>query len=699
MTVKQNIFLRAAFVFSLMFVFAIAIVYKVYYIQQNEGEELRKIAEVKSFRKKAISGIRGNIYADDGSLLATSVPEYIAYWDLAVSALTPSVFESGIDSLAYLFATTFKDKTQPTYVKEFRRAYRQKKRAYILGQRLSHQQVKVMSTWPLLRNGRYKGGFYTFQSQKRILPFQLLAQRTIGTTRSEKHMVGIEKAFDQYLSPTKGIRIVVMNAGVEVPISDQNVIDPENGKDIITTIDINLQDVAEYALLEALQKHKAQSGCAVLMEVKTGHIKAIANLSKVGDDQYAEIMNHAVRESAEQGSTLKLVSLIALLEKGIQLQDSVDAEGGITKFYNQTMKDAEQGFHHMMTLQQAFESSSNVGIAKMVQSTFGNKAAEFIDFYDHLALAKPIGFQLVGEGVPKILKPSDKAWSGVTLPWMSIGYESTFTPLQILTLYNAIANEGKMIKPILVSEVREAGKKTLTFESEVLQKRICSRQTLDEVKKALEGVVIRGSAKGLRTPNYKIAGKTGTAQILAGGQYSKEFYKSSFVGYFPADQPMYTCIVSINGASNGEYYGSKVAGPVFREIADKVYASSLSVHKDITYTTNANEIETPSFMAGYMPEIANALDQLGIANRLTDEKPATEWVKATGKAKVVQMTGVNLQDNKVPDVVGMSLKDALFLLENRGLKVVCTGSGKVQRQSLEKGSLIKRGSVILITLK
>ncbi|MDX5320963.1 MAG: PASTA domain-containing protein, partial [Bacteroidota bacterium] len=358
----------------------------------------------------------------------------------------------------------------------------------------------------------------------------------------------------------------------------------------------------------------------------------------------------------------------------------------------------EPGHYTKLTLQQSFEKSSNVGISKLVYKHFKEKPQKFVDYFKALGLSQPLELQITGEGKPRIKEPGANDWYGTTLPWMSIGYETQFTPLQILTLYNAIANNGKMVKPSFVTEVRQTGRVVEKYDPVIINDKICSKETLKKVKLALEGVVSpAGTAKNLMNDNYSVAGKTGTAQMASGGRYNKSFYKSSFVGYFPADQPKYTCIVSINGASKGVYYGSAVAGPVFKEIADKVYASSLQMHKDINQKIQIPEIETPPNVAGQMEEIRQVMNELGIANQLVGDE--TEWGQTRRLDKRMEVEPRKVIRNLVPNVVGMSLKDALFLLENAGLKVQAVGTGKIRKQSMAPGSRVYRGATIVIELR
>ncbi|MCK4639399.1 MAG: penicillin-binding protein 2, partial [Bacteroidales bacterium] len=419
----------------------------------------------------------------------------------------------------------------------------------------------------------------------RKMPFKELAKRTIGyENKKENLFVGLEGAYSEYLEGKKGkqLRQRICN-GDWKPIQDENEIEPQNGKDIITTIDINIQDVAENALLEHLKEHKAFQGCAILMEVETGYIKAIANLQyDSSDNKYKESYNYAFAENVEPGSTFKLASMIAVIEdRKVNLSDTIDTGDGWIVYYNRTMRDAYKIRDGKITCREAFEKSSNVGVSMIIWDAYKKNPEKFVEHLYDMSLNKPLGIEFQGEGHPFIKHPKDKKiWYGTTLPWMSVGYEISLTPLQILTFYNAVANGGKMVKPMFVKEIRQTGKTIKTFKPVVINKSICSKRTIDTVQSLLEGVVERGTAKSLNNSIYKIAGKTGTAQIANKNKgYNKGFYNASFVGYFPADDPKYSCIVVVNKPSGGKYYGSSVAAPVFKEIADKVYATQLDIHQ------------------------------------------------------------------------------------------------------------------------
>ena len=700
MNVRRDILWRVYLAFLLTAIFGVWVIVYAVRIQFTEGPELRALAEELSISYETIEATRGNIYADDGSLLATSVPVYDVHMDMVAEGLTKEVFNTSVDSLAWLLSKTFKDKSKDEYLRSLKQARKDKKRYYPLKRKVTFTQIKAMKTWPMFRLGKYKGGFIVTEKERRQKPFQILAERTIGYSIDGVAPVGLEGAYDEVLSGVSGKRLMQkVSGGQSIPVNYDNEIEPEDGKDIYTTIDINIQDVAEDALMEALINNDAESGCAILMEVKTGHIKAIANLTRKSPGVYKEEYNYAVGESAEPGSTFKLASLIALLETGVaDLDDSVTVDFGHAKFFDREMKDSEPGANKRLSLRQSFEKSSNVGISKLVYQHFAKNPEKFVEQINKLGLGKSLGLQITGEGKPRIKNPNDKDWYGTTLPWMSIGYESTVTPLQMATLYNAVANGGTMVKPVFVREVRHVGKLVEKYETEVLNEAICSKSTLKKVKEAMEGVVLHGTATNLKNDNYTVAGKTGTAQMADAKNGYRKYYKSSFAGYFPADNPQYTCIVTVNGASKGVYYGSLVAGPVFKEIADKVYASKLDLHLDLEHKTVTTVAALPTPKVSQKKELQDVLNGIGISSQTQQEMDDQQWVTAQTNDNALKIGERKIVNGQVPDVTGMSLKDAVFLIENIGMKVRFSGNGKVRKQSLPGGSRIVKGGTVYLEL-
>jgi len=697
MPYKSNIRTRVYLSYGLMILFAFAIVARIAQIQIVEGQFWKAKAQKQTTAYQNIEAVRGNIFAADGSLLATSKPIYEVRWDPNTPSIKDEIFNEGIDQLSRQLADLFKDRSATAYKRSLTQARINGSRYFLIKRKVGHKQLKQLRNFAIFDRGRFAGGLITIQKNKRAKPFKQLAARTIGYDR-ENFSVGLEGAYSKELSGVGGQRLMQKIAGgVWKPLNDENEIEPENGSDLITTIDINIQDVAENALLTQLEKHGAHHGCAVLMEVQTGDIKAIANLTIQEDGTYAETYNYAIGSTTEPGSTFKLASMVCMLEDGhVQLTDSVDIEGGIKKYYTATMRDSKTGVYKKITVAKAFEISSNVGISKLVNQYYRKNPEQFTDRLKKMHLNQPLGLEIKGEGHPMISSPDEKAWSGISLPWMSIGYEVLQTPMQILAFYNAIANGGTMVKPKLVRAIKKHGKIVKEFPTEILDKQICSAKTITEVRKLLEGVVERGTARNLKHANYKIAGKTGTAQIAKGGSYHRDkSHQASFVGYFPAENPRYSCIVVVDSPSRSVYYGNLVAGPVFKEISDKVYSTQIKMLEEVATDSSGTDI-LPYAKVSDKDGLMKAFAQLNIGCKLMD--PDAKWAVATHERDSVRITEREVIENLVPRVVGMGAMDAFYLLENRGLKVKMVGSGVVRRQSILAGTRATKGREIIIHL-
>lgn len=706
---KQNkdIAWRIYLVYFFCCLLGIAVVGKVMWIQWVEGKDLREKSEKMTVANKTIKAVRGNIYANDGSLLATSIPKYEIRFDVNADALTDEVFYTNLDSLCYRLSLLLKEKPAKQYRAELIASRKSKTRSgkkggryHLIARNLSYRYLKELKRFPIFRLGKYKGGFIYVQQNRREKPFRILAERTIGFERTQVS-VGLEGAYSKELRGIDGKRLMQKIAGGDwKPLNDDNEIEPQNGYDLHTSIDINLQDVAENALLKQLSMHGADHGCVVLMEVKTGEIKAIANLKRNKNGGYYEGYNYAIGESTEPGSTFKLAVVIAALEDGfIDLDTEIDTEHGEKKFYDQTMFDTHD--YGVVTVKKAFEISSNIAMAKIVTKYYSDDPQRFIDHLHRMNLNNKLNIEIKGEGVPQIKGPKSSTWSGVSLPWMAHGYEVLMTPLQILTFYNSIANDGVMVKPKFVKTIASKGKVIRTIPTEVINERICSKSTLLKVRQMLEGVVNNGgTAANLKNKHYMVAGKTGTAQI-ANDQYGYEYeskisHQASFVGFFPAEQPIYSCIVVVNAPSKYVYTGNLVAGPIFKEVADKVFANSLKMHKELDERPYMASSAIPYSLSGSRDELYNVFTSLSVPFTNFPEK--SEWIKTSTKDSVVVTEAMEVIPGLVPDVVGMGLKDAVYVLENSGLNIQFVGKGVVKKQSLPPGKRIVRGQTIKIEL-
>lgn len=700
MALRDEIVWRSGIIYIMVIVIALAILGRVVHIQFVEGEKWAEMGEGYIYKTDDVPGNRGDILADDGRVLASSVPYYNIYMDTRSTGMDAKVWADGIDGLAEGLSRTVGLKSASSWKNDLTQARVKGDRYYLIKRKVSHGELKELRSLPILSGGRYKGGLIAEPEDKRILPHMILASRTIGylTKGASGNVVGLEGAFDRDLTGTNGSVLKQrLTGGAWMPVNDANSVEPRDGNDILTTIDIDLQDVAESALFTQLNKHGAHHGTAILMEVKTGDIKAIANLEIGSDGNYHESYNYAIGESTEPGSTFKLASFMVALEDGvISLDDSVDTGNGEVKYYDKVIRDSHRGGYGTITARAVFEKSSNVGTAKIINENYKDRPGDFVDRLYRMGLNEKVGIEIKGEGSPLIRYPGDKYWSGISLPMMSHGYEVQMTPLQILTFYNAVANDGRMMRPRIVKEVRYHGEVIETFESEILRSSICSRSTIKMMKELLEGVVTEGTATNLKNDTYKIAGKTGTAQI-ANDKYGykqdgKVSYQASFVGYFPADNPVYSCIVVVNAPTNSIYYGNLVAGPVFKEIADKVYATGF--YKEIEEPAQK---EYPLILKGYAPDTYRVLAHLGI-NGIAG-RPETEWLNPVRRSDTILIREHTTIENLVPDATGMGLRDALFILENAGLKVKINGKGRVIRQSLMPGTRIIRGDVIELELR
>ncbi len=696
MNIRRSIILRVRVAFLITTAFALAAVSKIVILQNDEGGKWAKISEEVDFEYKTVKATRGNIYSDNGSLLATSVPSYIVAMDPTI--VESSLYKNGIDSLAWMLSRLYNDQSRDYYKRKINDARLSGKKYIILNRKqIDYPDKKAMKTWPIFREGRNKGGVIFEKVDRRYRPFSYLGHRTIGFMNTNNDGAGIEYSYDKYLAGKDGKALYQKIAGGGwMPLFDGSEIKPVEGYDVYTTINVNIQDVAESALNHAMTDHDADYGCVVVMEVESGEIKAMSNLTRnAKNGGYREIFNYAVQGLGDPGSTFKTASMIALLEDTkINLADSINTGDGTIKYYNHTMRDHLEGGHGTIPISHAFEVSSNVAISKLVNNHFGSQPEKFIEYINSFGLSRPLGFQMEGEAPPKIKHPSDKSWSGITLPWMSIGYEIELTPLQILAFYNGIANDGKVIRPIIVKSINRADEEIEEYETEVIVRSICSGSTLKKMKKLLEGVVENGTAVNIKDSHYKIAGKTGTAQKIVDGRYTRQ-YNTSFVGYFPADAPKYSCIVVINSPRGFRQFGSNVAAPVFKEIADKIYSLDILDHPVFIAKENEDMEIFPVIRAGHREELEMICDEFDIPNKSNTD---ADWVKARVKDNAVLWTTDEIAPEVVPNVLGMTLRDAIFLLENQGLYVSHAGSGRIVSQSLPPGKRIQKGLTISLRL-
>lgn len=708
---KKDILSRTYLVYIFMCLFALGVLYRICILQFAEGDKWRAKAEAERTKVEDMEAVRGNIFDANGALLATSLPYYEVAVDINAPSITDKLYKENRDSLSLSLSKLFHDKGPKEYLKILNKARKSKDRYVLLKRNVSYKDLQVLKTFPIFRKGR-RGGLVTLQTNRRERPFQMLAGRTIGMARPGIKPVGLEGAFDTVLKGVSGKRLMQKIAGdVWRPINDENEVESIDGSDLYTTIDINLQDVATHALLKTLVKNGASHGCAVLMEVKTGEVKAIANLSRKDSSDYAESFNYAVGYATEPGSTFKLASLLAVIDEyGVSLDEKINVGNGECTYFDKTVRDAHAPEAPVLSLQRVFETSSNVGVSKIITKYYSKNPQQFVSKINSFHLGQPLGLSIPGEGVPLIKHTRGPGWSGVTLPQMSYGYETLITPLQTLTLYNAVANGGTMVKPRFVKEIKRNGMTVKKFETEVMAEQFVKKETIVKAKKMLEGVVENGSGKALNITAFKVGGKTGTAAIAksgprrgsgrtAYGDVGDRIYQASFVGYFPAENPLYTCIVVINSPSNGIYYGAAVAGPVFKEIAEKVYSSSLNCIEPIN---SKQELIThaPSVITGRSEELAQLTKEFSLPSQdLEPGKFVYRMVRDSSKINYAE-SNIERQLKKgiMPNLQGLSAKEVLYLLENNGINVRMLGFGSVKKQSIEAGQKFNRGMKITLTL-
>ncbi len=699
---KDEVLLRVYVIFAVMVVpVAILLCYRTLEIAVLDSERYHKLGE-NYVRNVTLQAERGNIYSQEGNLLATSVPYFSLRFDPFMAG--PDDYYESIDSLAYLLSrhvnsrhTAGAWRDSLLYMRDS--SAHSPNHYYRIAESVSYRQLQQIKTFPLFKLGQMRGGLIVEKREERKRPFGWLARRTIGKTGQEK--VGLEEAFDKELAGEKGKARMfrIPNGGGWLPLEDLTVVEPTAGADVYSTINVNIQDIAENALQTAARKHLPDWGTAIVMDVETGAIRAIANLgrSRRSSNKYYEDYNYAIAKSTEPGSTFKLATMMALLEDGkVALSDRVDIERGIKKFYDKTVKDSNplSKEWNLITVRQAFEQSSNVAMAKLADKLYrGNQFSERLQSFH---LGEKTGLDIAGEADPYIADTTSQYWSGISRAWLAFGYESRLTPLQMLTFYNGVANNGKLMKPYLVDEVRREGRTVHRYTPTVVDGELASQTTVEQLRMLLEGVVENGTAKKLQSEQYRFAGKTGTSQQNY-GRAGKKQYQASFAGYFPAEHPKYSIIVVVFNPSQGAYYGGEVAGPVFREIADNIYNSMIEVHEPLNDGPRPvlYAEQLPERDAGNTREIRTLMNYVGVdLQRTTDGEFAT--LRSTGSE--VSLEAYDPQGEDYPDVRGMRLRDATYLLENQGFNVHPKGVGRVTELVWQQDNQGKRGRDVTVVL-
>ena len=711
--VKDNrIFLTYSILILPLILLAVAIVYQTCKTMFVEKDRWLELAKNQTRPNQIVFPSRGNIYSYDGKLVATSAPRYYTYIDFKADGFMRDTFltskKNGVNALAAALSHKFKDRSPAGYKNHLLRGMKLKSRQYpVHVGKISYVDLKEMRTFPFLRLSRFRSGFYSREMVERQKPFGTLASRTIGDVYGEIDSTGVSKGknglelqYDSLLRGKPGVSSVRRIAGRWTNVIE---VEPEEGMDIRSTIDIDIQDITEKSLLDMLKKIDAASGTAVVMEVATGEIKAITNMGRIREGVYGETVNHAVADETEPGSTFKVASIMVALEDGVcQPGDTVDTGNGIYMYKGSRMTDhnKHRGGYKKISVEQAIWYSSNIGVAKTILKGYEHNPTKFVEGLYRIGMNADLNIDIPGAGRAKIRRPDDKKqyWSKTTLPWMSFGYETQIPPISTLAFYNAIANNGTMMRPYFVKEIMHRGKTVQTFTPKVLIPSICSENTLNIVKDMLLGVVEKGTGKAVRSEAIRIAGKTGTAQIASGGVYRQAGHQVSFAGYFPADAPKYSCIVVIRQPRIGYPSGGTMSGGVVKMIAEKIYSSHIVIPID-QVKPDSTAVFLPYVKGGDKDAIENVLDEMDID--FNADSVETKWVrtKHVDSLKQVLINEVPIRNGLVPSVYGMDAKDAVYLLESAGLRVTLSGAGRVTSQSISPGRKVLKGQSILLTLK
>jgi cell division protein FtsI (penicillin-binding protein 3) len=691
-----------------MIVLGVLVLGKAFYIQRFQGDHWKSMSDSMHQRIVELDADRGTIYSEDGQMLSTSLPQFDIYLDFQADGLRAKdgkVFRENLDSFAMAMADYFGDKSTSQYKKELQQGYKKKSRYYSLKKKLSFEEYKAFRNFPLVKLGRNKSGVIVEENSKRLSPFGLLANRTIGLSREhiasngkvKKQNVGLEKTYDSLLSGQKGQRLVRFIAGGAVPVEGFQV-EPENGKDIFTTIDVNIQDIAQTSLLEMMVKSQSQYGTCIVMETKTGKVKAIANLGRRPDGSYWEDDNYALRVT-EPGSTIKLVTLLAVLDKGTSTMNELVEVGSAGRMIvgPRNVNDAERSPKSVLTVKECFAHSSNVGMSKLALKAFATDPTEFRKYLKKYHMDTRVPIDLSNIPAPRIA-PLEKNNGGLmNMLTMSFGYAIQVSPLQTLNLYNAVANNGRMMKPYLVNSIQDNGIMIRQFEPTVLEEKIADDEVIEAAKQSMEAVVTEGTGiyafKGMSFP---VAGKTGTAHVADGNvKYSHGVYQASFVGYFPANDPVYSCIVVIRTKPHAaQHYGGQLAAPVFREVATKLYAMYVQQKNPSMYAISKDS--SGFYFAGNTKQIKKVYNTLHVGYR--DSVGKDDWSHVYGDQGTAVMRTTRINEKIMPNVKGMGLKDAVYLLENMGLKVTVKGNGKIVSQSIAPGSQLAKGITVILEL-
>lgn len=684
--IKKSILWRVTICLVAVGLFAVWVAVKMFTIQLVQGEMWLSKSDSTVIGRQAISPTRGNIYADDGALLATSMPNYEVRFDPTV--VNPDSFRLQVADLASAMNKMFPEYSASYYKRLLVQGRNAGSRYILIKRRVNYNQFKEMKEWPIFRMGRYKGGMIAQLTTRRVRPAGQLAYRTIGYWTKDNPGVGLEREYNVDLSGVEGSRLVQKISGGYRPLNAENLVEPQNGRDVHTTLNVDFQEIAHNALSKALIKHKADHGCVLIMEVKTGKIKAIVNLKNLGEEKVSESYNYAIGESFEPGSIFKVFSAMAALEDGLLTpEDSIDLMGGVRTYFGKKMKDSDHGKDRYASFKTSFAKSSNVAFSSIIYDNYKKDPAAYIGHLKRLELHKKTGIRILGEAEPFLNQPASNSWSRLTLPWLAIGYENLHTPLQMLTAYNGVINNGLLVKPYLVDRVTDAGLVLSAHEVEE-PVRVCSEQTSATIRDFTAETVLAGTGRNIRSSIVSMAGKTGTAQIANASSYqAQRQYNASFIGHFPAEEPVYSVLVVVNKPSNGVFYASWVAAPVFKELAEKIY--TISVKQDV----ELDSLRRSPIQAGFVSDFQQLHQQIGMGDLGDATSPFVYVDGNSGQTHdVLEASGT------MPNLMGLGARDAMYLLEQEGVLVKVNGYGKVKKQSPEAGAKLNKGSTVYIQL-
>jgi len=699
--IKRDILWRVYLSFIGIVLLSLVVLGRAFYIQRFQGAYWRSMSDSMHQKYVELNAERGTIYSEDGQMLSTSIPYFDVYMDFGAEGLRDKDgkrFRENLDSFAYSLANFFSDKTKREYKRDLQRAYNEKQRYYPLQKAITFDQFKVFRAFPLVRMGRNRSGVIVEVRTKRLNPLGLLARRTIGLARENAQNVGLERTYDSLLKGTTGKRLVrFITGGAAVPVEGYDI-DPENGKDVVTTLDVTIQDIAENALLKMLRQSESQYGTCIVMETATGKIKAIANLGATKNGGYDENLNYAL-QTTEPGSTIKLATLLSVLESGSStINDLVDVGSTGNQFVAvRNVNDAERAPKPILTVRECFAHSSNVGFAKLANKAFADNPDEFKKYLEKFHLTKTTGVGLVGEE-PTVLPRWKRNKEGLhAMLTMSFGYAIEVSPLHTLMLYNAVANGGKMMQPYLVNSIKRNGYTMQEFKPTIINEQICKPETIKAAQQCMEAVVTEGTGKDVfKDFPFQVAGKTGTAHVADGTMgYGDGVYQASFAGYFPADKPQYTCIVVIKTKPHAPlHFGGQLAAPVFREVASKMFALYIQQKTPAPAQLPVDSIQR--FFAGNTEDVKEVMDEVGVTYK--DSTSKTSWSEVSETPEQTTLKPVVAGKAIMPDVRNMTLRDALYLLEGKGLKVVTKGRGKVIMQDIIAGSNISNAQTVTLLL-